>query len=139
MNDSTISSLADLTKIRSAPVLNKEQKQKLLNQLDSYITDADWFTVGIMASSSSQAIDVLRELEKFFNWSAMKIDKETQADGPVFLKANQKTGSVHIRIEYGLGEGVLLGCQYNDERKDADTFGPFPLNLFKANDISNNK
>ena len=133
MNDSEINSLHDLRKIRTAPMLNKIQEKKLLKELISYTDDADWFTVGIMATSSRQAIDVLKEMESFFSWSAMKVVNTPKEDGPVFLKANQKTGSIHIRIEYGLGEGVLLGCQYNDELKNTETLGPLPLDLFKEN------
>ena len=59
-----------------------------------------------------------------------KIKENPNKDGPVFLKANQKTGDIHIRIEYGLGEGILLSCQQEEEKKNTSTFGPFPLNFF---------
>lgn len=130
MNDSSIKSLSDLKKIRSAPLLDPGQEQKLLKELSYYINEADWFTIGIMAPSANQAIFVLKEIEKSYNWSEMKLVSKTNQDGPVFLKANQKTGDIHIRVEYGLGEGVLLGCQFNDETKYAETLGPLPLNLF---------
>ncbi|MFL0732696.1 MAG: DUF1824 family protein [Prochlorococcus sp.] len=39
-----------------------------------------------------------------------------------------------MRIEYGLGEGVLISCQHNNEEKEADTLGPFPLDFFKIKD-----
>ena len=61
----------------------------------------------------------------------MKIAEKPIEDGPVFLKANQKTGDIYVRIEYGLGEGILLSCQHNEEGRDADTIGPFPLDFFK--------
>ena len=48
----------------------------------------------------------------------------------VFFKANQKTGNVFIRSENGLGEGILLTCQYNEDPHESNTFGPLPLDFF---------
>ena len=92
--------------------------------------DADWFTIGIMAFSSHEAISRLRGMESLYHWSPMKIKENPKEEGPVFLKANQKTQDIYIRIESGLGEGILLSCQHNDQNKEADTFGPFPLDFF---------
>lgn len=86
-----------------------------------------------MAPSSEVAIKVIREIESFFSWSKMNLATKPNDAGPVFLKANQNTGDIHIRIEHGLGEGILMSCQHLDEQKDADTFGPFPLDFFKEN------
>ena len=52
------------------------------------------------------------------------------ADGSVFLKGNQKTGNVLIRSENGLGEGILLTCQYDKDSGENSTFGPLPLDFF---------
>ena len=52
------------------------------------------------------------------------------AVGGVFLKGNQKTGNVFIRSESGLGEGILLTCQYDHESIESSTFGPLPLDFF---------
>ena len=52
------------------------------------------------------------------------------ADGSVFLKGNQKTGNVFIRSENGLGEGILITCQYDEDTKESYTFGPLPLDFF---------
>ena len=46
------------------------------------------------------------------------------------MKGNQKTGEVYIRSEYGLGEGILLTCQYDDPTRNSLTYGPFPLSFF---------
>ncbi|MDP6203613.1 MAG: DUF1824 family protein [Prochlorococcaceae cyanobacterium ETNP18_MAG_14] len=134
MTELVIKSLKDLNGHRSAPSLDATQSKHLLDQLCAYIGDADWFTVGIMAPSSSLAIFVLREMESRFNWTAMNVVDKPTEDGPVFLKANQKTGDIHVRIEYGLGEGVLISCQHNNEEKEADTLGPFSLDFFKIKD-----
>ena len=50
------------------------------------------------------------------------------------MKGNQKTGEVYIRTEYGLGEGILLTCQYDDPSKNSMTYGPFPLSFFMDKD-----
>ena len=62
----------------------------------------------------------------------MEIIERPDKEGPVFLKANQRSAQIHIRIEHGLGEGILISCQNNDELICSKTFGPFPLDFFKA-------
>ncbi len=131
MNYQTINSLKDLNLLRSAPVLNSKQIQILSYQLSTQMALADWFTIGIMAPSKVKAILTIREIEEFFKWEKMTIAFEPEAEGPVFLKANQKTGDIYIRIEYGLGEGILVTCQNNEKDKSSETLGPFPLNFFK--------
>ena len=96
--------------------------------------NADWFTVGIMASSARVAIFIVKEMENHFNWPSMKVAGKPMEDGPVFLKANQRTGDIHVRIEHGLGEGILLSCQHDKELICDETFGPFPLDFFKLID-----
>ncbi len=48
----------------------------------------------------------------------------------VFLKGNQKTGNVFIRSEIVLGEGILITCQYDEDVKGSNTYGPLPLDFF---------
>ncbi len=130
MFDSSITTLNDLVKLRSAPYLNDYQTNQLFSELLDCINDADWFTVGIMASSSHQAITTLRTIENCFHWSPMTLVTQSVDKGPVFLKANQNTGDMHIRLEYGLGEGVLIGCQYFNDKIDTLTLGPLPFSMF---------
>ncbi len=132
--NSKIQSLSDLVKFRSAPKLDKIQEARFSKELSAFIDKSDWFTIGIMAESKSLAISILREIEHHFQWTEMKIVSEPNQDGPVFLKANQKTGEVYIRIEYGLGEGILLGCHHDIDGKDIDMLGPLPLDFFKQKD-----
>ena len=132
MIDSEINSLNDLRMNRTAPKLNSSQEQILKKELFECMEKADWFTVGIMSPSYELAIHVLKEMESQFNWPPMKVASHPNDEGPVFLKANQRTGVFHARIEYGLGEGILLSCQYNLEDKDAQTLGPLPLDFFKS-------
>ena len=109
-----INNLFDLNSLRSAPQLNEIQKQKLLNELELNITNADWITIGIMASSDYEAINALRSISKKYS-SINFLDLDSlNADGSVFLKGNQKTGNVFVRSENGLGEGILITCQYDD-------------------------
>ena len=56
----------------------------------------------------------------------------TDQNGPVFLKANQQMGTVRVRIEHGLGEGILITGHHNDEGQISSTWGPLPLNFFEA-------
>ncbi len=130
MFNSEITTLKDLKKYRSAPELDSIQLKNILKELRSYMQDADWFTVGIMAPSSNEAIANLKEIESYFNWESMKMAQKPSEDGPVFLKANQKTGDIYIRVEFGLGEGILLSSQHIQENKVSETYGPLPLGFF---------
>ena len=136
MIESQIKDLRDLNYFKTAPILSSQQRNNLMNQLIECMKDSDWFTIGIMATSSELAISTIRTIESFFTWDSMNILKTPKEDGPVFLKANQKNGDIYIRIEYGLGQGILLTCQHNDSGKDSLTLGPFPMNFFSLENKS---
>ena len=125
-----INNLFDLNNYRSAPQLSKKQIKKLSEELEYNIKKADWITIGIMASSDISAIQALKSFSK--KYSSIKFGDldSLHADGSVFLKGNQKTGNVFVRSENGLGEGILLTCQYDHEFKESSTFGPLPLDFF---------
>ena len=83
-----------------------------------------------MAKSDEDAKKTLNSIIQKFNFKSFKVFDDINAIGNVFLKANQKTGEVYIRSENGLGEGILLTCQYDDLSIHSQTYGPFPLNFF---------
>ena len=125
-----INKLADLNSLRTAPQLTNRQVRELLEELEANILNADWITLGIMANSDLDAIEALRSIsKKYSSIKFMDLDSLC-ADGSVFLKANQKTGNVLIRSENGLGEGILLTCQYDEDSGESSTFGPLPLDFF---------
>ena len=125
-----INNLVDLNKFRTAPQLSNKQIKILLVELETKIFNADWLTIGIMAISDTSALKALQSISK--KYSSIKFEKldTLHADGRVFLKGNQKTGNVFIRSENGLGEGILITCQYDKDSKESNTFGPFPLDFF---------
>ena len=125
-----INNLVDLNSLRSAPQLNKVQIKKLFEELQSNILKADWITIGIMASSDYEAIEALKSISRKYTLIKFKDLDSLYADGRVFLKGNQKTGNVFIRSENGLGEGVLITCQYEKNSIESLTYGPLPLNFF---------
>ena len=126
-----INKLFDLCSLRSAPQLSKRQIKKLLEELELNINKADWITIGIMAISDFDAIAALKSISKKYPFVKFRNIESLHAKGSVFLKANQRTGNVYIRSEDGLGEGILLTCQYDEhESKEFSTFGPLPLNFF---------
>ena len=94
--------LKDLAKLRSAPKLSIKQSKILFNELRSIINQSDWITIGVMSPSLKIAIKAVRRIEKKFDYQEMKCITLPSSDGPVFLKANQKTGEIHARVEYGL-------------------------------------
>ena len=125
-----INQLADLNKYKTAPILDLNQIQKLSRELDDEIRNSDWLTIGIMARSDYEAKNALRTfLQKYSSINFNNFEK-LKAIGNVYMKGNQKTGEVYIRSEYGLGEGILLTCQYNDSSQNSLTYGPFPLSFF---------
>ena len=125
-----INKLGDLNNLRTAPQLSNIQEKKLLEELKANIFNADWITIGIMAPSDNRAIEALQSISmkypsiKFGNLGSL------HADGGVFLKANQKTSNVFVRSENGLGEGILITCQYEEDANESNTFGPLPLDFF---------
>ena len=126
-----INNLVDLNSLRTAPQLSNSQVKKLLEELEAKIFNAEWVTIGIMASSDMEAVEALQSISD--KYSSIKFENIDTlfADGSVFLKANQKTGNVFIRSEIGLGEGILITCQYDQDPEEFNTFGPLPLNFFK--------
>jgi len=125
-----INKLVDLNNLRTAPQLNNVQEKKLLEELEANIFNADWITIGIMAPSDTKAIEALQSISN--KYSSIKFGNldSLHADGSVFLKGNQKTGSVFVRSESGLGEGILITCQYDEDSEESNTFGPLPLDFF---------
>ena len=126
-----INNLVDLNILRTAPHLNNSQVKKLLEELEVKIFNADWLTIGIMATSDIKAIEALKLISK--KYSSIKFGNldSLHADGSVFLKGNQKTGNVFIGSENGLGEGILITCQYDEDNQKSNTFGPLPLDFFE--------
>ena len=125
-----INKLVDLNNLRTSPQLSISQRNKLLEELELNIFNADWITIGIMAPSDNKAIESLQSISK--KYSSIKFGNLStlHADGGVFLKANQKTGNVFVRSENGLGEGILITCQYDEGAQESNTFGPLPLDFF---------
>jgi len=125
-----INKLVDLNNLRTAPLLSNKQEKKLLEELEANIFNADWITIGIMAPSDNKAIEALQSISN--KYSSIKFSNldSLHADGCVFLKGNQKTGNVFVRSENGLGEGILITCQYDEDGEESNTFGPLPLDFF---------
>tara|TARA_B100001250_G_C19717874_1_gene752401 strand:+ start:430 stop:831 length:402 start_codon:yes stop_codon:yes gene_type:complete len=126
-----ICKLEDLDKLRSAPKLNKNQSKILFNELSNIIHKSDWITIGVMAPSVKKGINAVRRIEEQFDFNKMECMTLPSSEGPIFLKANQKTGEIHARIEHGLGEGILISCQNHDISLTSRTIGPFPLDFFE--------
>ena len=125
-----INKLVDLNSLRTAPLLSSSQIKKLLKELETNIFNADWITIGIMAPCDTKAIEAVQSISK--KYSSIKFGNldSLHADGSVFLKGNQKTGNVYMRSEHGLGEGILLTCQYEKDSEESFTYGPLPLGFF---------
>ena len=125
-----INKLGDLNSLRTAPFLRSNQEKKLLGELETNIYNSDWITIGIMAPSDTKAIEALKSISN--KYSSIKFGNldSLHADGCVFLKGNQKTGNVFVRSENGLGEGILITCQYDEDLEECNTFGPLPLDFF---------
>ncbi len=124
--------LSDLNRLRTAPVLSADEKDEILAELHLQMHQYLWFTVGIMALSADQAVSCLRKLEQHQAWSAHQLIADPDLHGPVYLKANQQTMTARMRIEHGLGEGILLSGHGRDNSQHSETWGPLPLDFFDA-------
>ena len=126
-----INKLIDLNNFRVAPQLTNSQVKKLFDELEANIFNAEWITIGIMAPSDIKAVEALQSIsKKYYSIKFGNLDS-LHASGSVYLKANQKTGNVFVRSEIGLGEGILITCQYDEDATESNTFGPLPLDFFK--------
>ncbi len=125
-----INKLVDLNNLRTAPQLSNSQVKRLLEELEANILNTDWITIGIMAPSDNKAIEALQSISKKYSSIKFRNLDSLCADGGVFLKANQKTGNVFVRSENGLGEGILITFQYDEDVKESNTYGPLPLDFF---------
>ena len=128
-----INKLIDLNKYKSAPILDLNQIQKLSRELDIEIGNSDWITIGVMAKSDIEAKNAFKTFVNKYSYNNFKNFEKLKAFGNVFMKGNQKTGEVYIRSEYGLGEGILVTCQYDDLSLNSMTYGPLPLSFFENN------
>ena len=125
-----ICKLEHLDKLRSAPKLNKKQSKILFDELSNIIHKSDWITIGVMSPSLKEGINAVRSIEARFDYTEMKCVTMPNTEGPIFLKANQKTGEIHARTEFGLGQGILITCQNDNNSLSTRTIGPFPLDFF---------
>ena len=125
-----VNGLIDLNSYKTAPILDLNQIKKLSRELDNEIKNSDWLTIGIMAKSDFEAKNALRTFVQKYSFMNFNDFDKLKAIGNVYMKGNQKTGEVYIRSEYGLGEGILLTCQYDDTSRNSLTYGPFPLSFF---------
>lgn len=132
-------SLASLRGLRSAPELTPGQRQELRRALELALARCSWFTLGVMAPDRQRALACLRSCEAALGWPALQEEtapepdapaRQEPADGPVFLKGNQRSGSFRLRQESGLGEGLLITGHNPDDPAAEDTWGPLPLDLF---------
>ena len=130
MNDQSIKAHNDLSRLREAPTLDQSTADQLRQELQVALSQSSWFTIGVMAPSADQALSSLRSLETSQQWTALDVVETTPEEGPVFLKANQRGGTVRIRIEHGLGSGILISGHGDDDAQPATTWGPFPLDFF---------
>ncbi len=124
--------LNDLNRLRTAPSLSASEKATILPELHQQMALYRWFTTGIMASSADQAVQSLRQLEQHLAWETHELIADSELDGPVYLKANQQTLTARLRIEHGLGEGILISGHGDDNTQQSATWGPLPLDAFET-------
>ena len=136
MNAPTPTSLISLRGLRTAPTLSEGETRALAQALQQAMGRCEWFTVGVMAPSASQAMASLRSLDGRLGWEPLAESPASEpaaADaqaGGVFLKGNQSTGLYAVRQEAGLGEGILITGHNSSDPAGEDTWGPLPLDFF---------
>ena len=130
MNSPNIQCLNDLSRLREAPTLDQSTADQLRKELQVALAQSSWFTIGVMAPSADQALSSLRSLEASQEWTSLEVVKTTTDEGPVFLKGNQRGGTVRVRIEHGLGSGILISGHGDDDAQPATIWGPLPLDFF---------
>ena len=130
MSSLSIQCLNDLSRLREAPTLDQSTTDQLRKELQLALAQSSWFTIGVMAPSADQALSSLRSLEASQQWTSLEVVETTTEEGPVFLKGNQRGGTVRVRIEHGLGSGILISGHGDDDAQPTTTWGPLPLDFF---------
>ena len=130
MSSLSIQCLNDLSRLREAPTLDQSTTDQLRKELQLALAQSSWFTIGVMAPSADQALSSLRSLEASQQWRSLEVVETTTEEGPVFLKGNQRGGTVRVRIEHGLGSGILISGHGDDDAQPTTTWGPLPLDFF---------
>jgi len=125
-----LDSLSALCGLRTAPTLDAPQRQRLSEELATRLAGCAWFTIGVMAPSTTAAVKALASCQQALGWSPLVADGAVPAAGPVFLKGNQATGLYRLRSESGLGEGLLITGHQPDDSAAEGTWGPFPIDFF---------
>ena len=70
-----INKLVDLNALKTAPILSISKVKKILEELEANIFNADWITIGIMASCDRKAIEALRSItDKYSSIKFMNLD-----------------------------------------------------------------
>jgi hypothetical protein len=133
MTATEITRLEDLRGFRGAPPLTPAQRVRLQAELRQRVSACDWCTIGVMAPASGVARSALRSFERALGWPPLA-DASAAEDpqGPVFLKGHQRNGTVRLREEAGLAEGVLISGHSAADPGAEDTWGPLPLDLFAS-------
>ena len=130
MNSPSIQCLNDLIRLREAPTPAQATKDQLREELQVELTQFSWSTIGVMAPSADQALSSRRSLEASQEWTSLKVVETTTDEGPVFLEAKQRGGTVRVRLEHGLRSGILISGHGDDDAQPATTWGPLPLDFF---------
>ena len=130
MSSLSIQCLNDLSRLREAPTLDQSTTDQLRKELQLALAQSSWFTIGVIAPSADQALSSLRSLEASQRWTSLEVVETTTDEGPVFLKANQRGGTVRVRIEQGLGSGIVISGHGDDDAQPVTTWGPLPLDFF---------
>ena len=81
-----INNLVDLSSLRTAPQLSNIQLKKLLKELETNILNADWITVGIMASNDFKAVETLKSISRKYTSIKFKNIDSLHANGRAFFK-----------------------------------------------------
>ncbi|MEB3316668.1 MAG: DUF1824 family protein [Cyanobacteriota bacterium] len=125
--------LEDLRGFRGAPPLTPDQRLRLQAELRQRVNACDWCTIGVMAPASGVAREALRRFEQALGWPPLA-DASAVVDpqGPVFLKGHQGNGTLWLREEAGLAEGVLISGHSASDPAAEDTWGPLPLDFFAS-------
>jgi hypothetical protein len=133
MTAQEITRLDDLRGFRGAPPLTPAQRLQLQAELRQRVAACDWCTIGVMAPASEVALEALRWFENALGWPPLATaSAAADTKGPVFLKGNQSYGTLLVREEAGLGEGVLISGHSATNPAAEDTWGPLPLDLFAS-------
>lgn len=108
------------------------EKATIEEALRLVVKSSDYQMLGVCASSQTEGFIALQNYLKGLGYEeVIDVNSVAPIEGSVYIKFNTMKKSYYIDSYIGTYRGVLVSCQCGFEDGVNETYGHFPLDLFK--------